>query len=139
MIITNNQKEILDKLDISSQKVGLGTILQEMGLRQAKQPQIVEFEVTADATGGLSISVPYAMRVFDVIVECRAANAGGTLTLRSGTNSITDAVICAVDKVITRAGTIDDTYSSITTATELNVIANGAADRGMITILGFPS
>jgi len=94
------------------------------------------YKVTADATAGLAITVPYPMEILDVIVQCQAANAGGTLQLKNGATAINDAQVCAVDKVITRAGTIDDAVSSLTTATVLKVFSNGAADRGLITIIG---
>jgi hypothetical protein len=96
----------------------------------------LSYNVTADATAGLAIAVPYPMEILDVIVQCRAANVGGTLQLKNGATAINDAQICAVDKVITRAGTIDDAQSSLTPATVLKVFSNGAADRGLITIIG---
>lgn len=104
--------------------------------RLAQTPVVLKYAVTADATSALSITVPYDMEIYDVVVVCTTANASGTLTLRSGTNAITDAITCAVDKAVDRAATIDDAYASITTSTSLNVISNGAADRGILYIHG---
>ena len=92
--------------------------------------------VTADATGALSIDVPYDMTIIDAWAVCTTANASGTLTVRSGTNAITSAIVCAVDTTLSRTTLIDDDYSAITTSTSLNVIANGAADRGIVYIMG---
>lgn len=97
----------------------------------------INYAVTADATSGLTITsnLPFAIEILDVIVQCTTANALGTLKLTDGTNDITDAMVCAVDKVIVRAGTIDDAYSGLAAASTIKVVANGAADRGTVTIL----
>ena len=91
--------------------------------------------VTADATGEKSVEIPFACEVIDVIVQCRAANGGGTMTLKKGSNAITDAIACATDKAIARAGSIDDAYSTLAAGDAVSVDANGANDRGLITIL----
>ena len=66
-----------------------------------------------------------------------AANSNGTLTLKNGTNAISDAIICAVDKTITRAGTIDDSVSTLYTTSTVTVDAAGANDRGIMWIIGY--
>lgn len=101
-------------------------------------PIYITYAVTADATGGLSIftaNCPYPLIIDDVIVQCTTANAAGTLKLTDGTNDITDAMICAVDKVVVRAGTIDDAYSTLALNGTIKVVSNGAADRGKVTIV----
>lgn len=122
----------LDKLTNGSpvlQDAQLGELLKDI-------PVVVQYAVTADATGALTIPIPYDMLILDIIVECTTANASGTLTLRKATTAISDAIVCAVDKTIVRAGTIDDAQSTILTTESINVLANGAADRGKITIIG---
>lgn len=91
--------------------------------------------IEADATGEKAVPIPFACEVIDVIVQCRATNAGGTMTLKKGSTAITDAMICAVDKVIVRAGTIDDAQSTLKEGDSVSVDANGASDRGLVTIL----
>lgn len=139
MALSADQASEVDNSSPTAQKVALGTEMKRVGDVQVYNPIAVSFAVTADATSGLSIAIPYDMLIIDVIVECTTANASGTLTLRKSTTAITDAIVCAVDKVITRAGTIDDAQSTILTTDSINVISNGAADRGKITIIGYPS
>ena len=105
----------------------------------ADTPVMITYAVTADATSGLAIydsAVPFDFEILDVVVQCTAANASGTLKLTDGTSDITDAIVCAVDKTIGRAGTIDDAKSSLSAGDTLKVVSNGAADRGTVTIIG---
>jgi hypothetical protein len=139
MTLTSAEADKLNKSDVVRQDTELGTEVLNQQTVDANTPRIVPFAVTADATSGLSITIPYNMVVVDVWVECTTANVAGTLTLRKATTAITDAMICAVDKVVVRAGTIDNAQSTILTTDSINVISNGAADRGIITILGYPS
>jgi len=96
----------------------------------------IPIEVSADATGGVSETVFANMRIVDVVVNCTTANAGGTLTVSDGTNDITDAIACAVLDVVDRAGTIDSTYATVSAGSSLTVTANGALDRGVVTVVG---
>lgn len=91
--------------------------------------------ITADATGEKAITIPFKCEVIDVIVQARATSGGGTATLKKGSSAITDAIIMATDTAITRAGTIDDAYSSLNEGDTVTVDANGANDRGLITVL----
>jgi hypothetical protein len=139
MSLTSTEADKLNKSDPVRQDTELGTEILNQQTVDSNTPRIVRFAVAADATSGLSITIPYNMIVSDVWVECTTANAGGTLTLRKSTTAVTDAMVCAVDKTVVRAGTIDDAQSTILTTDSINVISNGAADRGIITILGYPS
>ncbi len=91
--------------------------------------------IEADATGEKTVPIPFACEVIDVIVQCRANNGGGTATLKKGSTAITDAIAMATDKAIVRAGTIDDAQSTLAEGDAVSVDANGAADRGLVTIL----
>ena len=139
MSLSENNANRINEMNPTAERSQLGTELLAQQSIQAAVPRVVTFAVTADATGALTITIPYDMVIMDVWVECTTANASGTLTLRKSTTAITDAIICAVDKTIVRAGTIDDAQSTILTTDSINVIANGAADRGKIHIMGFPS
>ena len=92
-------------------------------------------DITADATAGKAIIVPYACEVIDVIAQARATNASGTATVRKATSAISDAVAMATNNAIDRATTINDANSQLVAGDNLNVITNGAADRGLVTIL----
>lgn len=91
-------------------------------------------EAAANVTA-VSFTVPVACEVVDIIVQTRAANAAGTATVRKVATAISDAMIMAVDKVIVRAGTIDDAQSTLAAGDNVNVITNGAADRGFVTLV----
>lgn len=95
----------------------------------------IEIDIEADATGGKDIEMPEAGEILDVVVQCTAANGSGTVKLTDGTDDITDAIAMAVDKTIARAGTIDDAYSSLSKGDTLSAVANGASDRGKVTVL----
>jgi len=91
--------------------------------------------VIADATGEIAVPIPFACEVIDIIVQCRATNGAGTMTLKKGSSNISNAIVCATDTNITRATTIDDAYSTLKEGDAVSVDANGAADRGLITII----
>lgn len=95
-------------------------------------------EITVDATGGIKIfdsNAPCAFEVLDVIVQARVSNGSGSMKLTNGSNDITNAIACVTDKVIARAGTIDNDYSEIAKDGSLVIVANGAADRALVTII----
>lgn len=91
--------------------------------------------IEADATSEKSVPIPFACEVVDVIVQARATSGGGTATLKKGSNAISDAIAMATDKAITRAGSIDDAYSTLAEGDAVSVDAAGANDRGLVTIL----
>jgi hypothetical protein len=122
-------EQILDQADATVQKAKLAD-------RLAATPVVVRAVVSADATGGQAVTIPYDMYLIDVIVQCNAANASGTLQLRNGTTAITDAIACATNHAVARAGTIDDAHEDILTTDSINLLANGAADRGTVYLIG---
>lgn len=126
--------DVYDKLDNTTQPdlqaAKLGTLIEGA-------PVVVKVVIDADYTGEKSVTIPYDMEVIDVVVQCTADNSGGTLTLKNGTNAISDAIVCAVDKTIKRAATIDDAYSTLYTTSTVTVDAHGANDRGIMWIIGY--
>ena len=126
--------DVYDKLDNTTQPdlqaAKLGTLIEGA-------PVVVKVVIDADYTGEKSVTIPYDMEVIDVIVQCTGANTNGTLTLKNGTNAISDAIVCAVDTTITRAGKIDDAYSTLYTTSTVTVVAHGANDRGIMWIIGY--
>lgn len=126
--------DVYNKLDNTTQPdlqaAKLGTLIEGA-------PVVVKVVIDADYTGEKSVTIPYDMEVIDVVVQCTAANGSGTLTLKNGTNAISDAIACALDKTITRAATIDDAYSTLYTTTTVTVDAHGTGDRGIMWIIGY--
>lgn len=104
-------------------------------------PVVVTYDVT---TGAASIKIfnanaPYKFEVLDVIVQPRGASTNGTIKITNGTNDITDAMVCAVDKTMVRATTIDNAYSTIAASGTLEIVCAGdsvTATIGLVTIIG---
>jgi hypothetical protein len=120
-------------------KINNGVSVEFMPYVQNNIPESIEmttYDVDADATGSIDITnlVPLGATILDVFVECTAASGSGTLQLReeTGDAAITDAMICAVDNVVVRVTTLS---ISVVGANGLEVITNGAADRGLLTIV----
>lgn len=78
---------------------------------------------------------PYKLKIEEVIIECVGANGSGTVKLTDGTNDITDEIVCAVDEVVNRAGTIADAYSTIAKDGTLSIVKNAAADKAFVKII----
>ena len=134
MILTDIFKDVINRMHPDAQKTALGTEVQLLG---QYSPVVITYEVTADASGAAlqTIPTPFGFEILDVVVQCRATNGGGTLILKHATTAITDAIVCAVDTTIVRAATISKAQSTIVAGDVLTVTANGASDRGLVTII----
>lgn len=97
----------------------------------------------AITTGAASVKIfnanaPFKFEILDVIVQPRGASTNGTMKVTDGTSDITNAMTCAVDKTIARAGTIDDAKSTIAAGGTLEVVCAGdtvANTIGLVTII----
>lgn len=95
----------------------------------------IQYDVDADATTGLTNDFGFNFTVVDTFVECRAASGSGTITVGDSTpNSISSAMVCAVDTTIGRTTVVDDAYATVADGI-LTFTANGATDRGLVTLL----
>ena len=97
----------------------------------------IEVPITADATAGINFTVPVDCKILDAKVICDAANASGTLTVRSGVTAITSAMICAVLDTVVQTGIILTAQRVQAAGTVLNVISVGgttAATRGTVLL-----
>lgn len=147
MAFTADQAARINLMSPEAQREGLGTEIARLGGEAAAETALspyqliaIKYNLTADATGaGLAITVPYAMEIVDVIVQARATSAVATVKLTTAAGDITDAIACAADTTIARAGTIDDSKSSILTTTALKVVSSAADVKGLITIVGYRS
>ena len=68
-----------------------------------------------------------AATMVDATVIARATQMGGTLTVGNGASAITDAIVCATDTNVTRAGTIDDAQYALAVGDSLRFTTAGAA------------
>lgn len=105
-------------------------------------PIVAKYAVTADTTtAAVAFIAPCAMQILDFSVLAQATSGSGTLTPRKGaTDAICTAITCAVDGAVTRmsAGAVvaNAARTILAKGDAIYVIANGAADRGILTITG---
>jgi hypothetical protein len=137
MSISAAEATKIDKAFPVSQSVGVGAEAKAMQDKAAYDPIFIKVEITADATAGQSVTIPYAFELMEVIVQARDTVENGTVTVRKGTDAITNAIIMAADTVITRAGTITDAQSTILTTDDINVITANAGDVGLVILSGY--
>ena len=127
--LVDAEASLVDSLMPGNQAKTIGSRLQVVEQRTLHIQRVV---VAADATGALAFLAEVAGEIVDAWAVCTTANASGTLTLRTATNGITSAIVCAVQHVVSRTTQVVQTYKTITQNQALNVIANGAADRGIL-------
>lgn len=131
-MLTATDKAILDSSNPTNQQVKSGTELYDASVSGV---YYLPCSITSDATGGKAVIVPFACEIVDVIVQCRASNGSGTALVKVGASAITDAIIMAVDKTMTKAGTIDDAHSTLAAGAAVTVTANGAGDKGLVLLV----
>lgn len=94
-------------------------------------PVVHRIAIANGATANTDVVLTHKTRIFDVTVikTAGAGGAGDTITVKNSTNAITDAIdINVADKVVKKAGTIDDAYFEIAAGGTLRVaMVNGAA------------
>jgi len=100
---------------------------------------IQKVSVIADATAGFAFAAKYAMELIDVKIVSTATSGSGTATVRRVTTAMTNGIIMAAADVITRATSIIQAAKAITLGEALNVITNGANDRGIVYLYGIRS
>jgi hypothetical protein len=94
--------------------------------------------VTGSATVDVDVIVADKFEVLDVIVRKDGAGAGNTVTVKNGATAITDAIVAATDKAVTRAGTIDTAANVIAAGGTLRVTSTRAAGTvvALVTVIG---
>jgi len=98
----------------------------------------VPFILTAAIVNGSTVTIhnanaPFKYRVINAW-SVATTNAGGTWTVKNGTNAITDAVaVTATDKTINKAGTIDNDYHEVAANGSLSVV--GASNANAIVYI----
>lgn len=99
-------------------------------------PVIHVFEIAdTGASEDVDIVVTEKFELLDVTVIKSAAGAGNTLTVKNGATAITDAIAAAVDKAVTRAGTIDQAHSVIAAGGTLRASVTWAAGSGAMKVI----
>lgn len=107
------------------------------------EPKILVAKIIADASAGIAVAgLEEGDEIIGVHVICTVAQASGTLILETGgDDDITNGMICAVDKVVVNAGTIDDAFSTLPAsgAQILSVGGTAANTRGIVVITYIPA
>jgi hypothetical protein len=95
----------------------------------------IVIQVPDAATSNIDVTVADKIEVLDVICRKDAgAGAGNTMQLFNGATAISDAIACAVDKTVTRAGTIDVAQNTINAGSALRLTATRAAGTRTATV-----
>ena len=112
-------------------------------LNSEEIPFVITKTIPASVSTQVEIiaSAPFKFRIIDVIVQCLATNAAGALTINDGAGSptaISNAIACATNKTITRAGTLDYANDTIAAGGKVGVLVAGtdaSATTGKITLV----
>lgn len=86
-----------------------------------------------------TITVVDKFEVVDVVLRKDGAGAGNTVQIQNGSSNITDAIVFATDKAVTRAGTIDVAQNVLAAGGTLTCVATRSAGTvaGLVTVWGF--
>lgn len=91
-------------------------------------PLVMSFPIPNAATADYDFVVPVKMEIIDVHVLKSAAGAGNSIQAQTGAGTaISDAIAAAVDKAITRAGTLDPATRTLAAGATLRFHAINAA------------
>jgi hypothetical protein len=93
---------------------------------------------TGSATADFDVVMVERFEVIDVICRKDGAGAGNTITIKNTATAISDAIVYATDKAVTRVGTIDTASNVIAAGGTLRVTATRAAGTavGLVTVIG---
>ncbi len=90
--------------------------------------QTMPFLLPDAATATYLYTVPEKMEIIDVVCIKDAAGAANTVQLKNGSaTAISDAIATAVDKTVTRAGTLDKATRVLAAGAQLQITATRAA------------
>lgn len=97
-------------------------------------PVIYDFDIADAATADYDRVVDQKFEVIDVVVVKTTAGAGNTVQVKNAATAITDAIAAAVDKAVTRAGTIDRAQGVIAAGGTLRVAVVRAAGSAAVQV-----
>ena len=101
---------------------------------------VVEIPVATSGsiTADFDVTLAEKFEVIDVICRKDGAGAGNTITVKNGSTAISDAIVFATDKAVTRAGTIDTAQNVIAAGGTLRVSASRSAGTvvGLVSVIG---
>lgn len=128
--------------DIVTNAGDITTLQGEMLVEQAEPKKYVQ-KIVADASGGVALTgLSEGDEIIDITIIATVSEASGTLQVRDGAaNAISDAIICAVDTTVTRAGTLDDAFTTLPASGADVIAAGGTAGniRGIVIVDYIPA
>lgn len=139
--LTTAQIDIVNRMNPTTQSMGLGTIL---GEGQAGQMLAYTTVKTADFSSASALfTAPFAMQIVDVIAEAHATEGSGTVKVLKATTEICTAVACAADGVVSHmvagANVASVAQRTLAAGDIINIQAAGgtaANIRGRVTVIG---
>ena len=141
-VIVNTAGIATNVTGISDNVTDIGTNDGEILALQG-EPRILVYKLVADASSPLAITgLVEGDEIVDVHIICTVSNANATLIVETGAaDDITDAMICAVDTTLVRAGTVDDANSTLPAsgAAILSVGGTAADTRAIVVIQYIPA
>jgi hypothetical protein len=97
--------------------------------------EVLSLDIADAASDDYDVQADDTIEIVDVVVIKNGAGAGNTVQVKNGATAITDAIAAAVDKAITRAGTIDRAQSTIATTGTLRISVAKAAGSAAMRVL----
>jgi hypothetical protein len=97
-------------------------------------PVIYDFDIADAATADYDRIVDQKFEVIDVVVVKTTAGAGNTVQVKNAATAITDAIAAAVDKAVTRAGTIDRAQAVVAAGGTLRITVTRAAGSAAVQV-----
>ena len=96
------------------------------------------FKLSGSVTISPTITVADKFEVVDVICRKDGAGAANTVQIQNGSSNISDAIVFATDKAVTRAGTIDTAQNVLSAGGTLTCVATRSAGTvaGLVTVVG---
>ncbi len=134
--MTSNEAKRLDNSNPEFERV---RPFQEIQKTADSEALVFQYEVDADATGGLTcLTAPCDMVVTDIqwITTVGVASTG-TVTIKNGTTAVCTALTATTEKALSRmtAG-VELAQLALDEGDTLSIEANGATITGVLTITG---
>lgn len=134
--MTSNQAIMLDNSHPDFEKV---QPFQEIQKTAANEALVFQYEVDADATGGLTcLTAPCDMVVTDIQwVTTVGVASTGTVTILNGENAVCTALAATTAKALSRmAAGVELAHLVLDEGDTLTIDASGATITGVLTIMG---
>lgn len=133
--MTSIQAKMLDNSHPALEKV---QPFQEIQKTAANEALIFQFEVDADATGGLTcLTAPCGMVVTDITWVTTVGAESGTVTILNGENAVCTALEATTAKALSRmAAGVELAHLVLDEGDTLTIDTSGATITGVLTIMG---